>query len=352
MAGCDENVLLRNPTRFRHRRGAGIKEGWTMAIQTGFSSRPYSDADLHAVTDLFNACDAVDKMDDNYAPEDLRTEFDDPDLDKSFDLRLWEESDGSLAGFGQVLLRPMESDRAIDGDLRLRVRPDIRNQGLEDGVVAWAEARTREKGEEQGLSARLQAETRDYDAYGRAIFERHGMSVVRYFFEMRRELTQPIDEPSFPEGFKLVHSRGVQDAAAWVDLFNQSFIDHWNHHPATVETQIHWIESPKYSQERDLIAVAPDSTFAAFCFCWVDPEANERNSRSEGWIDMLGTRRGFRKIGLGRAMLLAGLLRLREEGLKIARLGVDSENPTGALRLYESVGFVTEHTWVAYSKSV
>jgi ribosomal protein S18 acetylase RimI-like enzyme len=135
-------------------------------------------------------------------------------------------------------------------------------------------------------------------------------------------------------------------------MFNQSFIDHWNHHPATIESQAHWIESPKYDPERDLIAVAPDGTFAAFCFCWVDPEANERNNRLEGWIDMLGTRRGFRKIGLGRAMLLAGLLRLKEEGLKIARLGVDSENPSGALRLYESTGFVTEHTWVAYRKAV
>jgi len=240
----------------------------------------------------------------------------------------------------------------MDGSLYMRVRPGVRDQGLEDEIVAWMEARTREKGEELGLPARLQGETRDHDIYGRAIFEHNGMSAVRYFFDMRRDLTQPIDEPEFPEGFKMIHSRGVQDVAAWVDMFNQSFIDHWNHHPATVESQAHWLESPKYDPERDLIAVAPDGTFAAFCFCWVDPEANERNNRLEGWIDMLGTRRGYRKIGLGRAMLLAGLLRLRAEGMTIARLGVDAENPTGALRLYELVGFVTEHTSVVYRKEI
>jgi hypothetical protein len=39
--------------------------------------------------------------------------------------------------------------------------------------------------------------------------------VVRYFFEMRRDLAQPIDGPVLPEGFRLTHSRGAEDAAAW-----------------------------------------------------------------------------------------------------------------------------------------
>ncbi len=91
---------------------------------------------------------------------------------------------------------------------------------------------------------------------------------------------------------------------------------------------------------------------AGFCFCLIDPEANARNGRNEGWIDMLGTRRGFRKIGLGRAMLLAGLHRLKADGVDTAILGVDAENPSGALGLYESTGFHKVFTTIAYRKDL
>ena len=44
-------------------------------------------------------------------------------------------------------------------------------------------------------------------------------------------------------------------------------------------------------------------------------------------------------------MLLAGLHRLKADGMTYARLNVDAENPSGALQLYESVGFNVIHSW-------
>ncbi|MGQ4646967.1 hypothetical protein [Lyngbya aestuarii] len=49
-------------------------------------------------------------------------------------------------------------------------------------------------------------------------------------------LAEPIPEPQLPEGFTLRHLRGEQDAQAWVEMFNETFIDHWNYHPQTIET--------------------------------------------------------------------------------------------------------------------
>jgi ribosomal protein S18 acetylase RimI-like enzyme len=51
-------------------------------------------------------------------------------------------------------------------------------------------------------------------------------------------------------------------------------------------------------------------------------------------------------------MLLAGLQRLKADGAAVAKLNVDAENPTGALRLYESVGFRVAHSWQSYSKEL
>ncbi len=321
-----------------------------MTVSTLFKDRTYNDSDVQAVCDLLNACDAVDTTDDNYSVENLRTEFDDPEIDKARDLRLWEDEEGKLIGFGEVQLRKSEEDEVMDGRLYLRVHPDFREQGLEDTIVAWAFERAREAGREVNLPARVKAGARDNDTYGRAIWERHGMSVVRYFFTMVRDLSEPIAEPQLPTGFTLRHSTASsEDIQKWVDCFNLSFIDHWNHHPLTVESQMHWLNnSPDYEPARDLIAVADDGTVAAFCFCWIDKADNERNNRLVGWIDILGTRRGYRKMGLGRAMLLAGLRRLKGDGMTVARLGVDADNPTGALQLYEATGFTKLYTNVAY----
>lgn len=84
----------------------------------------------------------------------------------------------------------------------------------------------------------------------------------------------------------------------------------------------------------------------------VREESNRLQGRKYGWIETLGTRRGFRGIGIGRALLLAGMLRLRAEGLDTALLGVDATNPTGATNLYRSVGFETVLTYHSYGKEL
>jgi ribosomal protein S18 acetylase RimI-like enzyme len=65
-----------------------------------------------------------------------------------------------------------------------------------------------------------------------------------------------------------------------------------------------------------------------------------------GWVESLAVRRGDRGRGLGTALLLHAFHALRSRGRSAAGLSVDAENPTGALRLYESVGMrpVREHS--------
>jgi mycothiol synthase len=58
----------------------------------------------------------------------------------------------------------------------------------------------------------------------------------------------------------------------------------------------------------------------------------------EGEIHMLGVDPDFRRMGIGRKVLLAGLSHLKCKGVTIVRLTADGEDPA-ALALYESVGF-------------
>lgn len=311
--------------------------------------RPYAgETDLQAIADLINACEAVDQLDEGTSVSELRLEFDSPSLDKARDLCLWSDTECRLIGFAQLSIP--QSDRVIDGSLWFRVHPAARGGNVETQIVSWGEERMRSVSQERGVSVKLRSGTRDDKADRIALLEGCGFTPDRYFLTMKRSLAEPILERGFPAGFTLRQVNGEQDAQPWVELHNQSFIDHWNHHDLTLENYKYWLTDPDYRPELDLIAIAPDGTFAAYCYCYISSEDNERTGRNEGWIAMLGTRRGFRRIGLGRAMLLAGMHQLKVAGVEEALLGVDAENPSGAKQLYESVGFRQVYTWISYVK--
>ncbi len=317
---------------------------------TTLTVRPYrKDADLQPIADFLNYCEAADQRDHYFSVDDLRLEFSDPEFDPAQDLRLWEDENGQLIAFGQIWLS--HNNHEADGFLWFCVHPQQKGR-LESEVLAWGEGRMRQVKQTRHLPTYLRLDCHDNQLARRALFARKGFAIERRFLTMQRSLLEPIPQPQLPPGFALDHVRGGSDIEAWVELYNQTFVDHWNYHPLTIERHQHWLAAPTYRPELDLVAIAPSHTFAAFCYCQIDEEANRKRHRSEGWIGRLGTRRGFRRMGLGRAMLLLGLQQLQLAGLRTAKLGVDTDNSNCAQTLYESVGFQKLYTRLAYVKEI
>jgi mycothiol synthase len=315
------------------------------------SARSYAgDRDLEAIAHLINTCEEVDRLDEGTSVSELQQEFNAPSLDKSRDISLWEDANGKLIGFAQLWIS--EPGEVTDGWLWFRVHPDARGGDVEAAAIAWGEVRMREVSAVRGSPVKLRSSARADECDRISLLTSCGFKADRYFFRMARSLSEPIPEPQFPEGFLLRQFPGEQHSEAWVEMFNQSFIDHWNHHDLTVEEFKYYLAKPNYRNDLDLIAVTDDGKFVAFCYCEISQEENDRTGRNEGWIGALGTRRGFRKIGLGRAMLLAGLHGLKAAGVDTAILGVDAENPSGALRLYESTGFRKIRNSISYVKDI
>ena len=322
-----------------------------MITRTSFEARTYrGDEDLQPLVDLMNAADEIDKLQENTDVDSMRLWVHQPGRDLERDIRIWEDEQGRVVAAAMIHIRPDET--TAGGYFHAQVHPDVRESGIEDDIFEWAVERAREAGRELGMPADLRAFSDKNGVYYNRHLERLGFKPVRYFFKMRRPLDQPIAEPQFPDGYTQRHVASEEDIVRWIECFNESFIDHFDFHPATLERRKHRMSGSTYRADGDLIALAPDGTFAAFCLCTIDSEHNKRNNINEGWIDILGTRRGHRKIGLGKAMLLTGLRKLKADGVDVAVLGVDAENPTGALGLYESVGFEVERTGVAYQKEV
>ncbi len=308
------------------------------------------EADLVPLADMLNACTEADGAGEWTSADDLRRQFNEPGLDPERDMLLVEDGDHALAGFGELWLRPPA--RTIDGRLWFKVHPRARGGDVELRLIDWAEERMRELGREHGVPAVIGSRQRMAESGRIAALEQRGFAVARYYLRMEHPLDGPVPEARLPEGFTMRPLAGEDEVPAWIEAFNQAFADHYDHHDVTVEQRRYWMSYPDYCPEYDLVAVAPDGTIAAVCWCAILEEESRRSGRREGWVHILGTRPQYRKMGLGRAMLLAGLRVLQDAGAVKAGLHVDGDSPTGAGRLYERAGFRTAQTLVHYRKEL
>jgi mycothiol synthase len=300
------------------------------------------ESDLAPIVEFLNMCEAHDQVEEGISVEELRLNLEEPGFDPARDLCLLEDDEGRLVAYGELWGAEQNVDN--DGFLWFKTHPELRGVA-ERELFAWAEAELRERGRTM-----LRVAARDVEAGRQALIEQHGFVPVRYFLRMARSLDGPIPAPAFPAGYTL--RDGDHDPQAWADMYNESFADHFNFHPHDAEWVRHWQQEPEYRPELNLVAAAPDGRLAAFAWCRIPVAENERTGRKDGWVGLLGTRRGHRQIGLGRAMLLSALQRIKATGMETAALGVDADSPTGATRLYESAGFRTVFSRTLYSRDL
>ncbi len=322
----------------------------TDALHT-LTERTYQgEADLTAIADLVNHCHQANQLDAYTSVAELREDFNEPTFDINRDLRLWQDDQDRLVAMAN-LWHPEPGERLSCG-LGFFVHTDVRGSGVEAQIIHWAEARSQEIGQGFEGAVELHSGARSHLHDRFALLEQHGFSWCRTFKRLSRSLAEPVPAVSLPEGFTIRSVNSDQDGAAWVEMFNQTFVDHWNHHPMTVERFNYYSTLSIYDPGLDLVAIAPDGTMVAFCSSLINAAENAQLGRRQGWVGLLGTRRGYRRLGLGRAILLEGLRRLQTAEMETALIGVDSQNPNQAYQLYDDVGFQLLFESMVYEKVI
>ena len=311
-----------------------------------------SEADLEAIAHLINTCRKAENLplECQVFVSDLKEEFEDPDFDAFQDIRLWRDASGKLVAYADCWKHEPEGEFIVG--FFFEIHPRVRNEGLEHEILRWAEQRLRDMGRESKLPLVLHTSCRDTRRSHQQLFFRLGFSSIRHFFRLKRSLQEPIPEPSIPTGWKVRCVDAATEAEAWVEMFNQSFVDHWNHQPLTLELFRYYASLSTYNPNLDLVLETDQGELVTFCESHIDEKRNISLNRKEGHINLLGTRRGFRRRGLARTLLLEGLRKLQSAGMETAKIGVDSENPSGALGLYRSVGFEPDLSSTVFRKVV
>jgi mycothiol synthase len=184
----------------------------------------------------------------------------------------------------------------------------------------------------------------------RRLFERAGYQAVRYFFTMRRPTLDHVELPPMPEGLQIrpIGSDRASQKQLW-DADVEAFRDHWGGFDASEAAFERALASPDHNPDLWVVAWDGDEIAGAVTNAIYTAE-NQEFGRRRGWLETVFVRRRWRRRGLGAAIVARALLRLREEGMTEAMLGVDSDNPSGALGLYERAGFEVHRRGAAYRK--
>jgi ribosomal protein S18 acetylase RimI-like enzyme len=159
---------------------------------------------------------------------------------------------------------------------------------------------------------------------------------------MKLENQSAMEKPVLPDGFIVRSLAGDDEVDAYVEMHREIF----ESKNMTQEWRRRTLKRPEYVPELDLVAVAPDGQLAGFCIGWLNKQPT---SGMSGQVEPLGVRKAYRKLGLGRCLLLEGLSRLQECGAKAMYVETDNYRDE-AFMLYESVGYQVLEDVLVYRK--
>jgi mycothiol synthase len=282
--------------------------------------RNFRQDDLSAYVQLVNLINEVDGLSKTTSLEEVKHRIEQPGYHFKEDLFI-AEVDGILVGYAAIE-RELEIGRVI---LNVAVHPRYRGRGTGSSLLEIATSYSHNLGSEvlqipiaQGLHTSEQwVRTR-------------GFQVVRCHWHMNlgehREMAVKI-----PSGFELLHFL-LGDEESLCTLQNMSFTGSWGFRPNTIE-QIRYVLSTSWCRPDGILYINNGQRNVGYCWTKEHP-----TDREKGYIHMMGINPQYRGRGFGKAILIAGIAYLLQNGIKKIELSVDGRNHI-ARHLYQSVGF-------------
>ncbi|MGY4770943.1 GNAT family N-acetyltransferase [Kribbella sp. CWNU-51] len=318
-----------------------------MSWPEGIVARPIDKGDAEAWADLLAAREKVDQAGEIYGAEDLIEELDEPHLDAAHDtIGLW--ADGRMIGYGMVRI----AETVVDVD-RVRtegtIHPEWRRRGLGTTLMRWLIHRAGElhAAKHPDAVGEVSNGTISTNTGADKLLRSFGFEEARYFIDMKRSLDQPVPDAALADGFRLqVYDLELDEALRLTH--NEVFLDHWGFTPRSPESWKARHAGSRSFRGGSSYLVLDGETIAAYVLCYEWDADTELTGIRELYIGQVGTRRQYRGRGLARAALAKVLTEAAQAGYQRSGLGVDADNPTGALGLYESLGFTVHSKWITY----
>ena len=318
----------------------------------GLDLRPYTgESDVPELVRIENAEYEADDLPGRLTVEDQLarfrhpTELFDPARDVTVAL-----VDGAVVGFSTRGWIDTNDGEYREYRLGGAVDPAWRRRGIGAALLEHSERANRElaAGHDSLRPRALGSWSGDTQPGNIALLAAHGYERVRWFFEMTRPTLDNVPDLPLPDGLELRPITPDLYRTVWhADI--EAFRDHWGGGDQSDEALQRYLDSPNHDPSLWLIAF-DGKEVAGGVINGIEREENDALGLQRGWLHSVFTRRPWRKRGLARALVARSLVALRERGMTSAVLGVDADNPTGAMGLYERAGFEVTYRSTAWRK--
>ena len=304
--------------------------------------------DVVAIVALEAAAERVDDTGQLDDPEDLTAWFVNDLVDLQRDTRVVFSGD-ELVAWASAIAPPTFRD-AYGVHLEGRVHPDWRGRGIGRSLLAWQLERGEELHAERHpeAPARLTATVYTTMPSLEALLRRAGLQQVRWFFHMDRPLTD-LPPRRVVDGVDLVPFSWDRDDDVR-RAHNAAFTEHYGSSERDVASwQVMFTGQPSFRPDLSVLAVA-DGAVVGYALSYVSEATAAATGSRESYFGQIGVVPAARGRGLSKAIIIEALYAAATADCQTAGLEVDSENVTGALGLYESLGFTTHRTQVSWSR--
>ena len=278
-------------------------------------------------------------------------------------------ADGSIAAYdGDVMVAaafvlPRSSADPVH-DMRLggMVHPGYRRRGIGGQVLDWAEqgAITVHDKMHPGRPLALHGWSVSGHTGAAALFEAHDYRAVRWWRKMRMDLSAVPPAAAEPDGVQIlsfsqgISEQGINEQQMIEDarlVRNEAFQDHWGSTESTAQAWAHSLGQHGFRPGFSYLAYAGGQ--AVGVLLGFEHEANTKATGSRDlYIGIVGTRRAGRNRGIASALMSRALADGKADGFATSSLLVDGDSLTGAVGLYERIGFGTEQTNITWAKDL
>jgi len=288
--------------------------------------RNYRRSDFDNYVQLHTETNKLDRSGRLISKQRLGEDLEHPSFQPENDLFVAEHG-GSIIGYAAVFLEAAIK-RAL---LECMVHPLHRKKGIATELIGRAIRHA-----EAAESKVVQVSVPEINLPARNLALRLGFKFIRYFYELQLDLNN-IRLPDFEPSGYIIRSLGRDEADKLTHIQNRAFADSWGFNSNTPDEIAYRINLSSCSPENIMMAYLKNNPIG-YCWTRIMLEDNPAAGGMKGEIHMLGVDPAYRKKGIGRNVLLAGLADLKSKGVTIVELTADGEEPA-ALGLYESVGF-------------
>lgn len=329
-----------------------LDERIDIALPEGFTVRGATLDDVEASMEMYNLWArrviGEDEISDAAA---IRNEWVSPEFDPGEDIRLVFAPDGTLVGYIEVWTT---GKPPVHPWIWGRVHPDYSGLGIGSWMLTWAEKHALRALDRVPADLRFAFRIGIYTQAeeSQKLFKDFGYHYIRSSYRMMIEMDAPPPAPVWPEGLTIRTYNPETDARAVYLADQDAFRDHFGFVPETeedgLERFIHFATGYEGFDPSLWYLAWDGDELAGICLC--RPHAYD--APDLGYVGILGVRRPWRKNGLGLAFLHHAFGEFYRRGKHTVGLGVDAENLTGALRLYEKAGMHVHMQFDLFEKEI